>query len=212
MTRTWIGKETTINKQPFPHIIIDGFVDDACCLDVLKTWPEDNDPRWNVHRCGKKAMQESLPQPALNIIGMLKSEYFCSHLEHLFKLSELKFDESMFGGGLHDMPFGSSLGMHVDFNERTGQGLYRRVNCFLFLNRNWEKKHKGCLVLKSKPDGHEFKIEPLFNRLVAFKYSETAIHGVPEPLRKRRRSLACYFYTKEIPSDFEAPHSTLYEV
>jgi hypothetical protein len=39
------------------------------------------------------------------------------------------------------------------------------------------------------------RVEPIFNRAVAFKTSDTSYHGHPDPLRgAERRSLAVYYY------------------
>lgn len=153
-------------------------------------------------------MDSGFPVSVLSVMQFLKSENMIGTLEKEFGINGLMCDDSNFGGGLHWMPVGTKLDMHVDFNQND-KGLYRRVNLLLFLNDSWKEEDKGELVLGQPP--HLSSIAPTFNRMVAFPYREDAWHGVPEPVAKDRKSIACYYYTKEKPTGFVKYHSTIYE-
>ncbi len=92
------------------------------------------------------------------------------------------------GGGLHEIPSGGYLGMHTDFTEHNG--LYRRANTLLYLNRDWAMDDGGALRLGRSV------IPPIYNRSVAFLSTAESWHGHPEPWQGQgpRRSLALYWY------------------
>lgn len=136
-----------------------------------------------------------------------------SMLERISGIRHLIPDWTLFGGGLHHVVNGGSLGMHVDFNTREfGDAmLYRRINCLLYLNVDWKPEYGGQLFL-GRDRGVE--IEPMFNRLVVFESSEESYHGHPVPLDGPEgyalRSIAWYWYTLERPAWFQEKHSTIY--
>lgn len=193
---------------PFRHTVWDDILSEPELDDVISEWPDKNDPSWYTSSCGKLSMPAGFPDSASITMEYLKSKDVIESLEGQFGVSDLICDDSNFGGGLHWMPPGTKLDMHVDFNQNE-EGLYRRVNLLLFLSEGWKEADKGELVLGLIP--HISSIAPIFNRVVAFPYSEIAWHGVPEPVVKERKSIACYYYTKEKPPGFTENHSTIYE-
>ena len=43
------------------------------------------------------------------------------------------------GGGLNISEKGGMLDTHVDGNYKHQTGLYRRLNCIIYLTKNWKK-------------------------------------------------------------------------
>jgi len=156
------------------------------------------------------------------LIAALKSREFIQFLEQLSGIRPLYADENNFGSGLHQITRGGALQIHADFRLHPRTQMERRVNTFLFFNRDWNEDEWG---------GHQelwdrnvtrchARIAPLFNRMIIFTPHDFSYHGHPEPLKvaphRSRRSLAMYFYSP-IPRpqstiDFRqrAMHGTLY--
>ena len=197
--------------DPFPHMVSDEAVPDYELAKILNDWPADG---WKQYQHGKRATHCVKHFP---IVRFLLTREFVASLERMTGIPNLIADESLFGGGLHEIQPGGSLGIHVDFN-RLGS-LYRRVNLLIFLNRDWKPEWGGALELWRDIDGSPGElartIEPEFNRSVTFIASEKSWHGHPKPLAcpegVTRKSLAFYYYTEEKPEWFTENHSTIYK-
>jgi Rps23 Pro-64 3,4-dihydroxylase Tpa1-like proline 4-hydroxylase len=131
------------------------------------------------------------------------SSAFVAGLEQLTGIQNLIADKSLKGGGIHLLDKRGHLDMHVDFNRFNN--LYRRVNVLVYLNKDWNELDGGNLVLWDKT-----KIIPTLGKRVIFTTSEDSWHGNPEPVKKPRKSIALYFYTKEKPQWFDKQHSTVF--
>ena len=112
----------------------------------------------------------------------------------------------------HRIPIDGFLKLHVDFNRSSRTGLYRRINCLVYLNEDWRKGDGGELQLHSDPNKPaEVTIPPMFNTTVLFATSETSWHGHPNPLtRGQRCSLAGYYFSPEPAPNYTGPHSTVF--
>jgi len=199
-----------VRQDPFPHFVADRYFEPAVFDSAARQWPKV-DAGWNQFSCGKRSLNDrtKIPNQLQEIIQHLQSPAFVGSLRLTFGVSDLFPDPSLFGGGLHVVPPGEHLGRHVDFNcipdPSGGDGVvYRAVNLILYFNQ-WKPGYGGELVLD-----REVVVEPTWNRLVCFRYSETAWHGHNRVREKARRSLALYYYTREKPADFIQSHSTIY--
>ena len=118
------------------------------------------------------------------------------------------------GGGLHKIPRGGKLGVHVDFNEHQSMDVYRRINVLVYLNKDWLEEWGGHFELwDEKKRGCITKVLPIFNRMAVFTTTATSFHGHPEPLNcpedRCRMSLALYYYTANDRGDQQKQtHST----
>lgn len=221
------------HARPFPHVVIDDFLDPAVAEHVLDALPPVGEGPWRQHpdksREGppKYSLQRKGEMPAVlqDVFEMFRSPAYRQWLAQLTGIDNLVAPAKLAGAGVHAIPRGGRLGVHVDFNaakpRRAGAGqeshLYRRLNTFVYLNPEWSDRWGGHLELwrgKRKPRKREAAILPAFNRFVAFEYSEHAWHGHPAPLEcphdRHRISLAMYYYTEEPPAGFSAPHGTVY--
>jgi Rps23 Pro-64 3,4-dihydroxylase Tpa1-like proline 4-hydroxylase len=106
--------------------------------------------------------------------------------------------------------------VHTDFNTNYHLNLERRVNLFVYLNRDWEDGYGGELQLwDDNMTRCERHILPLFNRLVVFSTTNISYHGHPDPLMapddRSRLSIAQYYYTNGRPASEQAQeHTTVF--
>jgi hypothetical protein len=207
-----------VNPDPFPHLVLDGeWSDDliggahAEMLGLFRTAPGAWQLYSNGHE-GKLAMTfghaERCGAVACADMGrLLASPEWIARLEDMTGLTGLSFDD--LGGGLHLIPLGGHLDVHIDFN-RHRDGRYRRINCLVYL---CETGSGGALELwRDETSGPVVTIEPKANRTAIFLTGETSWHGHPHQLQGEalRCSLAAYYYTTTPPDGVAVPHSTVF--
>lgn len=203
--------EAEWQKDPFPHVVLDGLWDESILRYARSEFPTYEDPRWVTYNdpeeFGKKAGPASMWGPTTsNFFKVVRSWDFSHDLEISTGISPLTADD--LGGGMHVTGEGGRLEMHVDFNILPGDPrLERRLNLLVFLNDTWEREWGGALRL-----GQGVEVLPLFNRTVIFECSEVSYHGHPDAIvgDHLRRSLACYFYAPVRNETAEA-HSTVWK-
>ena len=212
--------------QPFPHLVLDTFLDPEYCKELTATFPAfDRGNFLNEYgEPGSKAVFQNLPGvgPAYEQLDQLfSSEDFLSLLSELTEIPDLLYDPDYVGGGTHENLSGQGLDAHVDFNYHPKTGFHRRLNLLLYLNDTWEESWGGALELHLNPwlppeQNRITTVLPLSNRCVIFETSERSWHGFrniekPDGRTISRRSIAAYFYTKERPATESAPrHATVY--
>lgn len=154
----------------------------------------------------------------------LRSPTFVQFLEQLTGIKHLRPDPGYSGSGVHITTQGGMLKVHADFNrlQIEDRPWQRRVNVFVYLNKDWPDEWKGHLQLFDRAmTGCVESIHPSFGRLVVFSSTDFSYHGHPEPLQapegRARLSLALYYYTDERPKsecldeDCEGRHTTLWQ-
>lgn len=153
---------------------------------------------------------EELMKPAtLELIRHMKSHSFVAFLEKMTGITDLWVDTTNNGGGCHQIGTGGFLSIHADFNRRSSDGMWRRVNILLYLNENWDDSYGGHLELwNSNVTEMIEKISVPANRLVIFSSSTSSFHGHPDPLQTPvgvyRKSIALYYYTVAPPPNARA--------
>lgn len=188
--------------SPFAHTITDNFISPEALAQINAEWPEE----WHKEagKANLKWSTTNLPPAA----RALAESIDVSMVEAATGISGLFADPGLFGGGLHCIPAGGFLKMHVDFN-RHPKGWHRRVNLLVYLNQEWRREWGGYLQLGLRSGKH---IAPIGGRCVIFETNDKTWHGHPEPLTcpedVQRRSLALYYYTKEPPRG--NAHTTIY--
>lgn len=189
--------------DPFPHTVIDNFIDAETVAQINREWPQ----RAWVKESGKANNKWSRTRLTTTAKRVAKS-IDIAMVEQATGISGLFADPELFGGGLHCIPPGGFLKMHVDFN-RHPKGWHRRVNLLIYLNERWKDAWGGHLQIGIESPKW---IAPIGGRCVIFETNDHTWHGHPEPLTcpegVQRRSLALYYYTKE-PPEGEA-HTTIY--
>lgn len=193
-------------ESPFPHYVVDGFLPLDVVAKINNEWPESSSQSWKKEsgKANKKWGSRALTPTAKQVLDAIDID----ELEDLTGIPDLISDPDLFGAGLHCIPRGGYLNMHVDFNQHPN-GWERRVNVLIYLNLHWNDDWNGHLLLgkdRSK------SIAPTAGRCVIFESNDKSWHGHPLPLQcpehVQRRSLAFYLYTENKPK--KPAHSTIY--
>jgi hypothetical protein len=209
--------------QPFPFIAIDGFLAPEFARTVAAAYPTPDEALGvgrtfdAVNERGKTQVTDPnrFPPAVRQLCDLLAHPNWLATLSHVTGIPNLLADPRLVGGGMHLMRSGAHLDVHVDFNRLESEGLFRRLNILLFLNKGWEPGWGGELELWDsgvRKLGHRF--EPLLNRCVVFETSEHSFHGVARvacPPGTTRRSFAAYYYTREAPANWDGTtHTTIF--
>jgi hypothetical protein len=211
--------------QPFPHAMIENFLEPGVAEALLRDFPAF-DPKRAVNELGEpggKAVHEKVTQISPDyraFYDYINSRPFLDAVSRLTGIDALIGDTTLYGGGTHENLDGQGLNPHVDFNIDQRM-LHRRLNLLVYLNHEWEEAWGGSIELHSNPwDAQSDQVKrflPTFNRAVIFETSERSWHGFPAirlpPDRKHvsRKSFSIYLYTKDRPAEESvAPHGTFY--
>lgn len=194
--------------KPFPHAMLDNFLDVASAEQAQRAFPRVQDQGWihyvhvNERKHGLNKM-DRLPPYLREVILKLNSDRFVRFLEKLTGIQGLHADEMLEGGGLHQSQRGGFLNIHADFTVHPHKRNWkRRVNVLVYLNKNWRIEWGGDLELWERDmSACGQKIPPLFNRCVIFNTDEDSYHGLPDPIQcpeeETRKSIALYYFTVE---------------
>lgn len=211
--------------NPFPSISFDNFFNEDFLNEVLNEFPdlsrEDsinfNDPLQKKF-AGKG--EKSFGPKTRELMYFLNSEPFLNFVNKLTGIDETLYGDPYFsGGGLHEIKKGGLLKVHADFNKNPTNGLDRRVNILVYLNKDWKDEYGGHFELwNSDMSKCETKIAPRFNTLAMFSTTSNSFHGHPDPLNcpedRSRKSLALYYYSNGRPESeavaFKESHNTLF--
>lgn len=203
---------------PFAHGVYDNLFPEELLDKVISEF-EEGEKQWREFESKyekKFQMNNDVNmQPVTRaFIHNLNSEPFLAFLEKLTGVEGLIPDPYLQGAGLHKIPRGGKLGIHVDFNEHRKMNLYRRLNVLIYLNRDWTEEYGGHFELwNEKKNQCEKRLLPIFNRMAIFTTTATSFHGHPVPLScpedRSRISLALYYYTAvERGDQLAKSHST----
>lgn len=196
------------NAKPFPHTVMDGFLDVASATQAQQAFPRVQDQGWihYVHVNEKKHglnKMDRLPPYLREVIQKLNSDRFVRFLEKLTGIQGLHADDMLEGGGLHQSQRGGFLNIHADFTVHPHKRNWkRRVNVLVYLNKDWQAEWGGDLELWERDmSACGQKIPPIFNRCVVFNTDEDSYHGLPDPIQcpeeETRKSIALYYFTVE---------------
>jgi len=140
-------KEKYFNAEPFPHIQIDNFFSNKFLSDVLDDFPDlsniNNSQKYKNQNEIKSANNDynKFPNKIKLFFDFLNSDVFLNFLQNITSIKEKLYgDLELNGGGLHEIKLGGLLKIHTDFNKHPNNGLDRRVNVLVYLNKKWEKK------------------------------------------------------------------------
>jgi Rps23 Pro-64 3,4-dihydroxylase Tpa1-like proline 4-hydroxylase len=209
--------------QPFPFIVIDGFLELEFARAVAAAYPSPDEAATKgrtfnaVNERGKTQITDTAHfAPAVRALhDALFSTAWLDALSRITGIPKLLPDSHLVGGGMHTMRSGAILDVHVDFNRIPDDALFRRLNILVFLNDRWDPRWGGELELWDedvRACAHAFA--PVLNRCVVFETSERSFHGVrqvrcPEPTA--RQSFAAYYYTREAPAHWNGTtHTTIF--
>jgi hypothetical protein len=214
-------RERVRAARPFPHFMIDNFLDEAFAEQVVDSFPtfEEASKIGRMFEAvnEKKKIQvtdaATFAEPVAELNRALAAPEFLGLLSDVFEIPRLLPDDQLEGGGMHQTGPRGLLDVHVDFNYIADRQLHRRLNILIYLNKDWQPEWGGNIELWDKDVKvchHSFS--PVFNRCVVFATSEISYHGVTAvncPEGRVRKSFAAYYYTKEAPAGWDGTtHST----
>jgi hypothetical protein len=194
--------------EPFPHVHLTDFLDDAVVRGVVAEFPGPGDGSWtqykhyNERKLGR-SQRGDFPPHIGRVVDELNSPAFCAWLSALTGIPGLLADPLLEGGGLHQTERGGFLRMHTDFSmHHYHRGWRRRVNLILFLNEGWQDEWRGAIEFWDRGMKRCVrKVSPLLNHAVVFDLTDASFHGYPDALAcppgVTRKSLALYYYTRD---------------
>lgn len=193
-----------VGADPFPHIVLDDFIDATLLRELLPEWPTEGQ-KVSYNRDQERLKFEWQPihlrSPRLRgFLAEMNSEPMLRFLEALTGIPKLIADPYFVGGGLHETRAGGHLGIHADFNINKQMNVLRRINLLIYLNDDWDPAWNGALELWSRDmKQRRAKVMPDMARAVIFNTDLDSFHGVPDqiacPPDRARRSIALYYYT-----------------
>lgn len=194
------------NNKPYPHIIIDNFLQEEVAKQISEVFPKLDGDFWFQYDnpIEKKFATDDIrkfPPQIASLIHVLNSQEFVQKVEKLMGIGPLFSDPYLHGGGLHCTRKGGKLDIHLDYSIHPKLGLERRCNLILYLTPEWNEKWGGALQMWDKNmEKMEKKAEVKFNRAVIFTTDDTSYHGLPDPLdcpeSITRNSIALYYLSK----------------
>jgi Rps23 Pro-64 3,4-dihydroxylase Tpa1-like proline 4-hydroxylase len=221
----------TYEDYPFPHTIIDGFLNNDVLNDVLLNINNLNDKDTNdvyinpysPFEYNKYAFSRNYGEYLKYLFMELNSPEFIQYLENITGIKGIiTNDIELQGAGIHRIRRGGYLQLHTDFNTYYS-GIYgkldRRINLLIYMNPSWKDEYNGSLCICDKQtETCVKKIPPLLNRCVIFNTSNKSIHGHPEVLNTPenicRQSIAVYYYTKnenrDVDFEGDREHTTIW--
>lgn len=191
------------DAEPFPHIVMDDFIDAATLRQVLDAYPSA-EGRATLDRNQERLKYAYHPNetrsPLLrNLLSELNGQAFLGFLEEMTGFEGLVSDPYFVGGGLHETKRGGHLAVHADFNVHSKTKLERKLNLLVYLNEDWRDDFGGALELWDRQmKSCAVSVSPILGRAVVFTTSLDSYHGHPDPLvcppDRTRRSIATYYY------------------
>jgi Rps23 Pro-64 3,4-dihydroxylase Tpa1-like proline 4-hydroxylase len=196
------------SAQPFPHIVIDDFLEQDAAKAAIAEFPPLQPEKWNNYiHINERKFSNTDPSawgPTLQrTLQELNSPRFVKFVGTLLGEDELIADPSLEGGGLHQSVQGGFLNIHADFTVHPRhRNWQRRANLILYLNEHWPSEYGGDIELWSTDMTRCVRrIEPIANRALIFSTDANSFHGHPDRLRcpedTARRSLALYYFSVE---------------
>jgi Rps23 Pro-64 3,4-dihydroxylase Tpa1-like proline 4-hydroxylase len=192
------------HASPFPHVVIDDFLDPEVLRSVLADFPSSEDKKFFDRDQERLKFQyqplEVSSGLTRNLFAELNSHAFLGLLEEMTGIKGLVSDPYFEGGGLHETKRGGHLGVHADFNAHDKLRLERKINLLIYLNEEWDPDYGGRLELWDRQMKEcVVRVEPVFGRAVIFNTALDSFHGHPDPLNcpadRSRRSIATYYYS-----------------
>src|SRR5688572_27781574 len=142
--------ETYRAATPFPHVVVDDFLEPPIAKAVLEEFERMDRGGWHHtdRPTERKWSTEDLLQfgPVTRwLVFQLNAGPFLQFLEQLTGIDGLIADPHLRGGGLHEIRRGGTLGVHADFNFYDRLRIYRRLNLLMYLNEEWREDWGGHL-------------------------------------------------------------------
>jgi Rps23 Pro-64 3,4-dihydroxylase Tpa1-like proline 4-hydroxylase len=191
------------NGQPYPHIVLDNFLNAEMASLLLENFP-------SIEKLSKhyKGLNENKSEgsnfsdfhPVFNRVREeIMSPAFAEWVAKVTGIPGVFVTDDNLGTGLHQGSDGSFLDIHVDFNIHHVKNVHRRLNMLLYLNKDWKPEYGGSMEMWNANMTQMIKkVSPDFNRCLIFETSDISYHGYSKihlPAGVTRKSFYTYFYT-----------------
>ena len=198
-------------SKPYPHVVIKNFFDKDFLTKVEKEFPDLSKIKTSTNYNNKNEVKfannnrKIFKKNTKLLFQFLNSNQFIKFMQLLTSIDEkLLPDNSLSGGGLHEIKKEGVLKVHTDFNKHPFKKLDRRINVLIYLNKDWKQGYGGHLELWNKNMNKCVqKFLPTFNTMVIFSTNDFTNHGHPNHLRcpknTSRKSIATYYFSKGRP-------------
>lgn len=187
-----IPNETVLNREPFPHVVIDNFLDPifaATLQDEILTYPDSKWDRYDNPFEQKFTFNKKneFGENVQKLFDLFESNEFIKELSCLFQKTLYK-DEYKHYWGIHKYNDKDYLDIHVDAGIHPKSKQKKQVTLGLYLSKNWKEENNGHLQLwkgtnacknNARIISCEKSILPIFNRLVLFECNDFSWHGNP---------------------------------
>ncbi|MBW4615767.1 MAG: 2OG-Fe(II) oxygenase [Desmonostoc vinosum HA7617-LM4] len=202
--------------KPFPHVVIDNFLDESLAENLLKCFPEISQMSRSHHYLFTNKYDLGIRQHISTYFNELYQELISHQLRFFLKelVGENLFVDPELCGDIHLGLNGSFLDMHTDFNLHPSKDNWLHcLNIIIYLSKDWKEEFGGQLLLKSNLEGFATQIFPKFNRSVIMQSNDTTYHGysqlkLPETLT--RQSIIFPIYKEESLDKIPPRHLTMF--
>jgi Rps23 Pro-64 3,4-dihydroxylase Tpa1-like proline 4-hydroxylase len=206
-------------NDPYPHYVIDNFVDDEIAHKLSNEFMSFDSEHWFSYGNQvevKKACNNwyHFPEETYKFFQYLNSPAFVQSLSDMTGV-QLVPDHGLHGAGWHIQPTGGKLNVHLDYSIHPKLGLERKFNFIFYLTPNWNTTWGGNLEMwthdseTNQPKELIKTIENKFNRAVIFDTTYNSWHGFSQqincPEDVYRKSIAMYYLCE--PSENAAKRS-----
>lgn len=198
------------NTKPFPHIILDNFLDKNFFLNLntnsfsIEKYRNDHSDTF-FERNKSNTRNVDLSDEIKKLVEELNSDSFVKNLKKLTGMDEL-FQTSVGNTALsnyHEMYESGFVGTHVDHSSEPKTGYPHVLNILIYLTKGWDKSWGGSTILANKTGKKIEKIvDYIPNRAVIFLHTPFSFHGVQElkgNLKKRSSVYVDYYSTNKKP-------------
>lgn len=201
-------KEEFFSKKPFPHIILDDFLEKKYFSLLEKQISKNNyfkkGKSFNSNLESNKSisLNTNLPDIISNITSVLNSYDWVEVLKSLTGIQTLKSTKvgNTKLANYHEMGTNGFLGSHVDHSTDPSNGLPHVLNIILYLSSDWKENFGGATLLFDRKGKKIIsKIKYKRNRAVIFLHTPYSFHGV-ERLKEnkglKRKTLYVDYYSE----------------
>lgn len=199
-------KEKYINAEPYEHIIIHNFLNEAYAELIHNNFPK-LDENWHKYYnpIEIKYTNDNINNMDENIkklFHILSTNELINIFSKLTGIENLDYDPYLHGAGLHMHPRNGRLHIHLDYEKHPFINKKRSLNLILYLSKDWKEEWNGHTELWNKTECI-VKSPVIFNTAIIFKTNDDSWHGLPEiikcPQNVYRNSFA-FYYISDITS------------
>ena len=198
-------KKDFFSASPFPHIILDDFLDKRYFKALTEKLKKNDDivmgKRFTSDVESKKSISKNsqLPDLVSNIVDELNSQKWINKFKILTGIKTLVAANAELAN-YHEMKSGGLLGPHVDHSSEPNLGLPHVLNIIIYISSDWEVDFGGSTIFfNSTGIEAKSKVEYIPNRAVIFLHTPYSFHGVDRLKGNgdiKRKTLYTDFYSK----------------